>query len=257
MEPWLPALLQGQTDAAWDQFLARYRRLLFAAIRHYARDHDDGMDIFAQLCIRLRADDMRRLRVRAEDPQPRARFSTWLVAVVRNQAIDWLRQRDGRRPRSAAWQQLPELQRHIVQLVFVERNGHSAAYESLRSNGHPDLTFHEFQRELRGVYQAVGEGRLGPLLRDLTPPPPDDGGEGAGEGIERADRHRALQSALGRLDPADRLAVTLYVLDGLPAAQVAGIMGLAGPKAVYNRVYRVLADLRREFEQSGIGPGDL
>lgn len=257
MEPWLPALLQGQTDAAWDQFLARYRRLLFAAIRHYTRDHDDGMDVFAQLCERLRADDMRRLRVRAEDPQPRARFSTWLVVVVRNQAIDWLRQRDGRRPRSAAWQQLPELQRRIVQLVFLERNGHSAAYEALRSNGHPGLTFHEFQRELRSVYRSVGEGRLGPLLRDVTPPPPEDAGEATGDGIERADRHRALQAALGRLDPADRLAVTLYVLDGLPAAQVAGIMGLAGPKAVYNRVYRVLADLRRDFEQSGIGPGDL
>ena len=149
MEAWLPALLQGETDAAWDQFLTRYRRLIFAAIRHYARDHDDGMDVFAQLCGRLRADDMRRLRERAEDPDPQSQFSTWLVAVVRNQAIDWIRQRDGRRPRAAAWQQLPELQQRIVELVVLDRMGHAAAFETLRSGGHPDLTFREFQRELR------------------------------------------------------------------------------------------------------------
>lgn len=257
MEAWLPALLQGQTDAAWDQFLARYRRLIFAAIRHYARDHDDGMDVFAQLCGRLRADDMRRLRMRAEDPQPRSRFSTWLVAVVRNHAIDWIRQRDGRRPRSAAWQQLPQLQQRIVELVVLDRVGHTAAFETLRTGAHPDLTFHEFQRELRSVYQSIRDGRLGPLLRDITPPPPEDSGDGATDSIERADRHRALQSALARLDPIDRLAVTLYVLDGLPAAQVAGIMGLAGPKVVYNRVYRVLAELRQDFAKAGIGPDDL
>jgi RNA polymerase sigma factor (sigma-70 family) len=257
MEAWLPALLQGQTDAAWDQFLARYRRLIFAAIRHYARDHDDGMDVFAQLCVRLRADDMRRLRVRAEDPAPRAQFSTWLVAVVRNHAIDWIRQRDGRRSRSAAWQQLPELQRRIVELVVLDRVGHAAAFESLRTGAHPGLTYREFQRELRGVYQLIGDGRLGPLVRDAAPPLPDESGDAATDRLERSDRHRALQSALARLDPTDRLAVTLYVLDGLPAAQVAGIMGLPGPKAVYNRVYRVLADLRQDLVRIGIGPGDL
>ena len=257
MEAWLPALLQGETDAAWDQFLTRYRRLIFAAIRHYARDHDDGMDVFAQLCGRLRADDMRRLRERAEDPDPQSQFSTWLVAVVRNQAIDWIRQRDGRRPRAAAWQQLPELQQRIVELVVLDRMGYAAAFETLRSGGHPDLTFREFQRELRSVFLSIGTGRLGPLLRNLAPPPPEEPADDAADRLERADRRRALTAALDRLNPADRLAVTLYVLDGLPAAQVAGIMGLAGPKAVYNRVYRVLADLRQSFVTAGVGPGDL
>lgn len=257
MEAWLPALLQGQTEAAWDQFLARYRRLIFAAIRHYTHAHDDGMDVFAELCGRLRADDMRRLRMRAEDPQPRAQFSTWLVAVVRNHAIDWIRRRDGRRPRSAAWQQLPPLQQRIVELVILDRVGHAAAFESLRTGAHPDLTFHDFQRELRSVYASISAGRLGPLLRDLAPPLPEESDDSGADRIERADRHRAVQSALARLDPIDRLAVTLYVLDGLPAAQVAGIMGLTGPKAVYNRVYRVLAELRQDFVRIGIGPGDL
>ena len=73
----------------------RYRRLIFASIRHYTQDYDDGMDLFAHVCERLRADGMRRLRARAEEAAPRAQFSTWLVIVVRHHVIDWFRHRDG------------------------------------------------------------------------------------------------------------------------------------------------------------------
>ena len=47
------------------------------------------------------------------------------------------------------------------------------------------------------------------------------------------------------------------MIEGLPAEQVAGVLGLANAKAVYNRVYRILADLRARLEQLGIRPGDL
>lgn len=43
-------------EAASDLFLDRYRRLIFAAIRHYAQDHDDVMDVFARACEALRED---------------------------------------------------------------------------------------------------------------------------------------------------------------------------------------------------------
>ena len=55
-------LQEGRSDAAWDLFLDRYRRLIFAAIRHYAQDYDDVMDVFARVCEALRADDSRRLK---------------------------------------------------------------------------------------------------------------------------------------------------------------------------------------------------
>ena len=37
LDPWVAELQRGSVDAAWDLFLDRYRRLIFAAIRHYAR----------------------------------------------------------------------------------------------------------------------------------------------------------------------------------------------------------------------------
>lgn len=46
MEDWMARLQQREPDAAWDVFLTRYRRLIFAAIRHYAQDYDDVMDVF-------------------------------------------------------------------------------------------------------------------------------------------------------------------------------------------------------------------
>ena len=97
MEDWVSALRGKQPEAAWDLFLGRYRRLIFAAIRHYAQDYDDVMDVFARVCEALREDDFRRLRAYAEQPTHRARFSTWLVTVVRHLTIDWFRHRDGHR----------------------------------------------------------------------------------------------------------------------------------------------------------------
>jgi hypothetical protein len=38
MEEWVAALGRGAPDEAWDLCLTRYRRVIFAAIRHYVRD---------------------------------------------------------------------------------------------------------------------------------------------------------------------------------------------------------------------------
>ena len=161
MEDWLLPLQQGQPDVAWDRFLSRHRRLIFATIRHYTQDYDDGMELFAHLCGKLREDDMRRLRLRAEDPNPRAQFSTWLVAVVRHAAVDWFRHRDGRHRLSRLAQTLPAVQRRIFELVFVDRRSHVEAYETLRTEQAPALGFREFLAELRATYRAVAGGRRG------------------------------------------------------------------------------------------------
>ncbi|HEX9165350.1 MAG TPA: sigma factor, partial [Gemmatimonadales bacterium] len=96
MDRWAAELLRGHPDAAWDSFLDRYRRLVFATIRHFVSDPDEVMDVFARVLEALREDDFRRLRSYLREPDHRARFTTWLVTVVRHQAIDWLRARDGR-----------------------------------------------------------------------------------------------------------------------------------------------------------------
>ena len=45
MEAWLARLQAADPDGSWDEFVERYRRLIFATIRHYADDYDDVMDM--------------------------------------------------------------------------------------------------------------------------------------------------------------------------------------------------------------------
>src|SRR6266704_5974150 len=155
MEGWAAELVSGRPDAAWDAFVDRYRRLIFAAIRHYAQDYDDVMDVFARVCEALREDDLRRLRTYVAQPDHRARFSTWLVTVVRHVTVDWFRHRDGRRRLSVVAEGLPPVRRRIFEHVFLDQHSHIEAYELIHVAEAPTLTFREFLSELRATYQAV------------------------------------------------------------------------------------------------------
>lgn len=252
--------MQGRPEPAWELFLARYRRIVFAAIRHYARDYDDVMDVFARVCEALREDDLKRLRAWADQPSHRARFSTWLVTVVRHLTIDWFRHRDGRRRLSAVAEGLAPLRRRIFEHVFLDRRSHVEAYELIRASEQPDLSFRAFLGELRATYRAVTGGRRGALLRDgaggLTGGT-EESGSLAAPAEEAGDRREVLERVLATLPTEDRVAVELYVLEEVPAADVARMLGFPNAKAVYNRVYRALDALRAELERAGIRREDL
>jgi len=257
MEGWEAELGAGQPEAAWDLFLDRYRRLIFAAIRHYAQDYDDVMDVFAQVCEALREEGLRRLRTYTAQPERRARFSTWLVAVVRNLTVDWFRHRDGRRRLSVVAEALPPLRRRIFELVFLDQHSHIEAYELIRASETPSLSFREFLTELRATYQVATNGRRGRVLRELggAPPPADEGL--VSSPTDATDTRRLLEQVLSSLGPEDRAALELYVVEELPAADVARILGFPNAKAVHNRVYRALAAVRARLEHAGVGREDL
>lgn len=255
MDDWMAELRRGQQERAWDLFLDGYRRLLVAAIRHYARDYDDVMDVFTYVCDALRTDDLRRLRAYVDEVEHRARFSTWLVTVVHRLTIDWLRRRDGRPRPSAASQQLPPLRRQIFERVFVDNRTHIEAYELIRARDAPALTYREFLSELRATYRhasANGHVRLPTdRQRDITEE------EITAPIIDTSEAADLLNEALMSLRSEDRLVVQLYVIEDLPAAEVARVIGLGGAKAVYKRVYRSLQALREYLAHAGIRKGDL
>ena len=254
MEPWAAELQRGRPDAAWDLLLSRYRRLILAAIRHYAQDYDDVMDVFARVCEALREADLRRLRTYLAQPTHSARFSTWLVTVVRHITVDWFRHRDGRRRLSVVAERLPPLRRRIFEHVFLHRRSHVEAYELLTTAGDLQLSFGEFLSEVSATYRAVSDGRRGLAFRELGGLPPAE--DEPADPISH-DTREALLDALDTLGPEDRVTVELYVLEDLPAEAVARVVGLPNAKAVYNRVYRALATMRERLEQAGIRSEDL
>ena len=257
MDDWIAELRRGNSDVAWDLFVTQYRRVIFAAIHHYARDPEDAADVFAWVCEALRADDLHRLRRYAEQNHHSARASTWLVTVVRHLTIDWFRHRDGRRHLSLIAEALPLLRRRIFELVYLDRHPYVEAYELIRTSVAPQLTFPQFLAELRITHETVTTGHYGHVVRALAARTPDPARVQAPSSGETAERRAVLEDAVRSLNTSDRRAVDLYVVDEQPAGTVATMLGLPNAKAVYNRVYRALGLLRERLEKAGIRRGDL
>jgi RNA polymerase sigma factor (sigma-70 family) len=255
-EPWIAPLETGDPERAWDVFIERYRRLIFGAIRRYTAESDDVMDVFARVCEVLRENDFARLRRCADRWEPDRPLSTFLFTVVHNITIDWFRHRDGRPRLSSVAAALPALQQRIFEYVFIDGRSHVEAYELLRSRDAPDLTFGEFLGELSGTYRAVRHSPRGHIASQLAVPPPT-APDAPPDPAVASEQRVLLARALEVLPADDRLAVQLYVVDEMPADQVARVLGYPTTKTVYNRVYRALSAIRTHLAQAGIRGSDL
>lgn len=91
----LSSFHEGAREEAWRGFLQEYSRLLLHVARSMSPRHDAAMDVYTHLLGTLRADDFSRIRTFVADG--RSKFSTWLVVVARRSAVDFQRQRFGRR----------------------------------------------------------------------------------------------------------------------------------------------------------------
>ncbi len=132
------------------------------------------------------------------------------------------------------------------------------AYELLRSRDGAGLSFGEFLKELSATYRAATAGRGGRLAAELAIPPPAAVHDSPGDDpAVLAEQQTILAAALESIPPEDRLAIQLYVVEEIPAEQVARALGYPSAKTVYNRVYRALAAIRARLERVGIKGRDL
>ena len=92
-EPRLASLLGGD-KAAWDQFVARFAPVIYAAIRRaFAAagwPFDDAEDVFQDVFLRLSRNDFRLLH--NYDPA-RAALSTYLTIISRSVALNAMRRK--------------------------------------------------------------------------------------------------------------------------------------------------------------------
>lgn len=260
MEPWLSELHQGHAQTAWDLFAERYRRLILATIRRLVPDHDDVMDVFSTVCEALSAHDCARLKRYSDltaQPARQASVATWLVVVVRNLTIDWRRRQGGRR-RVGVPAHLSPLQQQIHAAVCGDGCSHVEAYETIRARAASPMTFEEFLREVRVTLRLAPCPSDAPVRTAARPPTrPDAAAPEEGDPAEIAERARRVAAALASYPDDVRVAVDLFIVERMAADEVARVVGWPNAKAVYNRVYRVLAALRTDLARHGIGPGDL
>jgi len=243
-EACITALRGGDVEGAWTLFIDRYRRLTIAVIRRYVTDADDVMDAFAYVCEHLRAGGCARLA--KFDETRGASFATWIVAVERNLVVDWLRAKHGRsRPEAPA--SLSPLGRRIYEYVFIHGYSHREAQELARTRGE-SASPSELASALREANGAVLED--GPRVSAIAEEPLTDD-VAAVEPHDPSGDTSEVEHAM-RVLPADvQLAIRLYVVNEVPAADIAVMMGLRGAKAVYNKVYRGLAQLRDQLGGEG------
>jgi RNA polymerase sigma factor (sigma-70 family) len=248
LDKWQTLLQTADTDdAAWDDFIESYRALIAATIRHLITGEEAVTEAFTHICATLSADRMARLRAFDDRPQHTAQFSSWLVVVVRNQTVDWLRRQHGRR-RVAVPNGLTQVEAEIFELVFVQGASHNETFERLRSGGYPQLSFSAFLKHLRIVYRTRTRRSTLPrrqlsLTQSLTDESPM-----IDELIETAQLNARVQQAIQSLPAAEALAVQLFIVDDMPASEVARVVGWPNAKTVYNHVYRALARVREQLE---------
>ena len=256
-EPTLDRLRAGDVDGAWTTFVDRYRRLIFAQIQRATTEPDDVMDIFAHICERLRENDLERLKTFAFAGVPRASFATWLVAVLRNLIVDWFRARDGR-SRAQPPKSLTPLGRRIYELVFLEHRSHREACELvLLASGNTGLTSADCRRALREAHRAAFTGAAGTIARPVAAAHFAESDAVTVDAAAAGDAGEALRLAMQTLDAMSQLVIQLFVVEEMPAADIAHVLGLGNAKAVYNKVYRGLAAVREVLASRGIQKGDL
>lgn len=257
----LARLSSDEAETAWTQFLEIYSPLIYKVARQLDRDEERVADCYLYVCERLHRNRYRRLRrFRAGG---RARFSTWLWAVVRNLGLDWRRQALG----------APRLFRAISRRSPLEQ-------EVFRCLYHQGLTLDETLGALRGPYPRLDSRRLEeivtalhqrlsgrqfwllstsrPRVRSLSAR--SQGGGTAPEETLADDspdpettarirqRRVTVEKALSSLPAADRLLVRLRYLTDLPLREVARLAGLDSPQAAARGIERALSGLREEVK---------
>jgi RNA polymerase sigma factor (sigma-70 family) len=133
---------RNSADEAWRAFLSRFSPLILHAARTASAGYDDAMDLYAHALEVMRENNFRRLRSYSVDP--RSKFTTWLVLVVRRICIDRQRQKYGRitdknrlhaqGDERAARKRLIDLAAAEVDLSTIEDARQQNAEEELRTS---------------------------------------------------------------------------------------------------------------------------
>ena len=101
------------------------------------------------------------------------------------------------------------------------------------------------------VPRRLLELAFGPDVLEQVP----DGAPRADAELERQQTLEALQMAVERLSPSDRLLLTLRHQDGRSAREIASLMSLPTPFHVYRRLTRIHTSLRESLGDASDGRG--
>jgi RNA polymerase sigma factor (sigma-70 family) len=271
------ARVKREGAGAWEEFLEVFAPVLFRVASLFADNYDDRMDLFLHICDRLREHDMKRVRTFQRREDAPCRFSTFLIVIAKNMAVDFLRAKEGRyRPfgRVASMDETDQLL-----FEYHLRDGYSLeeARSLLQGRHGIRLSLEETSRRAGVVVAALSANQRWKLLARLASrhralpidpvedaalqgtrrPLPLQSGRGDPEGpLREKEARRILQEALASVEPRQRLALTLRFRDSLSQEEVART--LAVPLAQAETLIReAVMRVRRRLTESGVDRKDL
>lgn len=224
-------------------------RVLASTGRRFALRPHEVEEFAGWARLRLIDDDYATLRkFRGE-----ARFSTYLVTVVRRLAKDWIIARRGKWRPSTAARRLGTAAVRLEVLISFDGRTTEEAVETLKRNEGVRASRQELYRlaeELpyhppRRHYGGEGLERM-PADASTDERALDHERESRAEEVEEA-----LARALAGLDDEDRLILQMRFEQDVTVASIARTLGL-DQRRLYTRVHRLTGELRRALESDGV-----
>ncbi len=258
-------LLALDADRGWRAFEAFFsddmRRMILRMLPG-ADHHQNRQDAYQSVCEALLKNDMQRLRAYSGRGSP----SGFILHIIENLIIDYVRTIAPRRRLPAAIQRLAELDQSVFRLIYWEglaadpsvlcrRLAHQPAPPSATTVAEAIARIRAalppgYHVEARGQNQTVDisaadEVALAGGAEDYSVPTPEDKlveREAAGH-LERA--LAAIEQALPRLEPRERLYLQL-ALTGQPAREIARLLGVP-VESIHKLAQKVKKRLRQEI----------
>ena len=254
-------VLEGDVRA-WEQFIQRYAGLMYTVIGRQLRttDVDDIRSVLVDVLVVVRTSKLRGY-------EGRAALSTWLAVVARSEALDFLRRRYGRPRYQRRISRLGSTDRFILRMYHFEGRTPHEVVAALGQRGEA-FSVDEVIEKIRMLEHHLGSGWMDDAAYELHARNVRlvsarmlayldfvrDEHERRVEAespeyrlMEKEAREMACRLAehIGRLEPAERQLIELRFDRGRTADQIARDLGLAGPRAVYTMMERVLRKIRR------------
>lgn len=259
----LRELLIADATRGWRAFIDGYTPTMLATLEHAGlRSRDDVMDVYVRACEHLAAEDCARLR--RHDPA-KGPLRAWLIRVVRNVLVDWVRSRRGRRRLFGSIRELDPLAREVFDLYYWRHRTAAEIAELARDESGQPAGLPAVLEALERIEQALSarqRAELVSLLARAEAPAPLEDGEGrlatdpvdAAPGpdavIDASQTSALLEAALGELPPEDAVIVSLRFVQGLSTAQVQEALRL--DRLTPERVRSILGRLRAALAARGL-----
>jgi RNA polymerase sigma factor (sigma-70 family) len=261
---------------SWEEFLEAFAGVLFRVVRLFADGYDDRMDLFLQICSRLKEDDMKRIRVFRERPGAPCLFSTYLAVVAKNIGVDFVRAREGRYRPFGKVAEMDQTDRLLFEYVLREGRQVEEARGLLKGRHGITLGSAEAEERSARIAAALSPNQRWKLLARLASRQSslsiDPVREAAGDpghplplrsrngdpesALRGAEARGILRAAMEEIEPRQRLALALKFRDGMSHAEIAAFFAVS-PEEAEAIVRDALGRIRARLEGSGIAPLDL